>query len=112
MALTGRTLSAQEAEKWGLVNRVVSSARVGEGPDSEVVKEAIRVAEMIAENSPDSVIVSREGIKLGWEGEGAEEGTKILEREWYPRMDRGENMKEGLRAFVEKRRPKWVPSKL
>jgi enoyl-CoA hydratase/carnithine racemase len=112
MALTGRTLSAQEAEKWGLVNRVVSSARAGEGPDSEVVKEAIRMAEMIAENSPDSVIVSREGIKLGWEGVGAEEGTRILEREWYPRMDRGENMKEGVRAFVEKRRPKWVPSKL
>jgi enoyl-CoA hydratase/carnithine racemase len=110
MALTGRTLSAAEAERWGLVNKVVGKG--GEGLDSEVVKAAIQMAEMIAENSPDSVIVSREGIKLGWEGVGAEEGTKVLEREWYPRMDRGENMKEGVRAFVEKRKPRWVASKL
>jgi enoyl-CoA hydratase/carnithine racemase len=92
-----------------LVNKVVGA---GDGPGSEVVKAAVMMAEMIAENSPDSVIVSREGIKLGWEGLGAEDGTKILEKEWYPRMDKGENMKEGVRAFVEKRKPKWVPSKL
>jgi enoyl-CoA hydratase/carnithine racemase len=109
MALTGRTVGAREAESWGLVNRVVGK---GEGKDSEVVMEAVRLAEMVAENSPDSVIVSREGIKLGWEGLGAEEGTRKLERDWYPRMDRGENMREGVRAFVEKRKPKWVPSKL
>lgn len=113
MALTGRTVSAQEAEKWGLVNEVVGSAGASEGGEqSEVVKAAIQMAEMVAENSPDSVIVSREGIKLGWEGVGAEEGTRVLEREWYLRIDRGENMREGVRAFVEKRRPKWVPSKL
>jgi enoyl-CoA hydratase/carnithine racemase len=110
MALTGRTLDAREAERWGLVNRVVGSG--GEGADSEVVKEAVRMAEMIAENSPDSVIVSREGIKLGWEGVGAEEGTRLLDENWYQKMNGAENMTEGLRAFVEKRKPRWVPSKL
>jgi len=110
MALTGRTLSAHEAEKWGLVNEVVGSA--GEGSSSDVVKAAIRVAEMIAENSPDSIIVSREGIKIGWEGVGAEEGTRKIGEELYPKMNMGENMTEGVRAFVEKRKPKWVPSKL
>jgi len=110
MALTGRTLSAKEAESWGLVNKVVGSA--GEGESSEVVKAAIKLAEEIAENSPDSVIVSREGIKLGWEGVGAEEGTRLLAENWYKRIDNGENMVEGVRAFVEKRKPNWVPSKL
>ncbi|RFU31110.1 hypothetical protein B7463_g5228, partial [Scytalidium lignicola] len=104
MALTGRPLSAAEAERWGLVNRVV--------PKGKSVEEAIKMAEMIAANSPDSVIVSREGIKIGWEAMSAEEGTRFLAEQWYPRINRGENMKEGIRSFVEKRKPKWVPSKL
>jgi enoyl-CoA hydratase/carnithine racemase len=41
-----------------------------------------------------------------------EEGTQVVEKEWFPRMDQGENMKEGLKAFVEKRKPRWVDSKL
>jgi enoyl-CoA hydratase/carnithine racemase len=104
MALTGRTLSAEEAREWGLVNKVVGR--------EEVVEESIGIAETIAGNSPDSVIVSREGIKMGWEGVGAEEGTRLLAENWYSRMDKGENMKEGVRSFVEKRKPVWVPSKL
>lgn len=102
MALTGRSLSAEEAERWGLVNKVVE----------DVVGEAVKVATMIAENSPDSVIVSREGIKIGWEGLGAQEGTERLAKDWFSRMEGGENMIEGVRAFVEKRKPKWVDSKL
>jgi enoyl-CoA hydratase/carnithine racemase len=104
MALTGRTLSAGEAREWGLVNRVVKKGTC--------VQEAIEMAKLVAANSPDSVIVSREGIKMGWEGVGAEEGTRLIMENWYSRMDKGENMKEGVRSFVEKRKPRWVPSKL
>lgn len=104
MALTGRKVSAEEAREWGLVNRVVGK---GEG-----VREALSVAALVVGNSPDSVIVSREGIKMGWEGVGAEEGTRLITENWYSRMDKGENMKEGVRSFVEKRKPVWVPSKL
>lgn len=106
MALTGRALGAEEAERWGLVNRVVG------GGEGEVVREAVRVAEEIAANSPDSVIVSREGVKAGWEGMGVQEATDSTLRDWYVKMDKGENMREGVRAFVEKRKPRWVPSKL
>ncbi|KAJ9194924.1 hypothetical protein DTO164E3_7128 [Paecilomyces variotii] len=114
MALTGRTVSAEEAEKWGLVNEVVV---VGEGDEEEVVSEkvvkrAVDVAEGIAANSPDSVIVTREGIKMGWEGVGAEDGSRLLIDNWEKRLNEGENMKEGVKAFVEKREPKWVDSKL
>lgn len=110
MALTGRTYSAQEMKEWGLVNKVVGSS--GEGVDSDVVKEAIKLAEEIAENSPDSIICTREGIKIAWEALGADEGTVKIMTDWYPHMDKGENQIEGVRAFVEKRKPKWVPSKL
>jgi len=106
MALTGRTVPADEAYQWGLVNKVVGD---GEG---EVVAAAIDYAKMIAENSPDAVIVSREGIKMGWEGIGAEDATRMANDTWYPRLAAGENIQEGVRAFVEKRKPKWRPAKL
>jgi enoyl-CoA hydratase/carnithine racemase len=104
MALTGRSLGAEEAREWGLVNKVVKKGTC--------VNEAVKIAEVISGNSPDSVIVSREGIKMGWEGVGAEEGTRLLAENWYSRMDKGDNMKEGVKSFVEKRKPRWVPSKL
>ncbi|PNS17924.1 3-hydroxypropionyl-coenzyme A dehydratase [Sphaceloma murrayae] len=103
MALTGRTVSAKEAAGWGLINGVVQG---------DVVAEAVKMGQMIAENSPDAVIVSREGVKLGWEGIGAEEGSRLLIDQWYPRLLRGENIKEGVKAFVEKRKPVWKEAKL
>ena len=106
MALTGRVVPAQEAKEWGLVNKVVGD---GEG---EVVDAAVEYAKMIAENSPDAVIVSREGIKMGWEGVGSEDATRIANDSWYPRLLAGENIKEGVKAFVEKRKPQWKAAKL
>lgn len=104
MVLTGRRVTAQEAEKWGFVNEVVENGKI--------VERALEIAVQIAGNSPDSVIVSREGIKMGWEGVGAEEGTRLLVENWEKKLNAGENIKEGLRAFVEKRKPQWVESKL
>lgn len=113
MALTGRTLSAAEAHSWGLVNSVTEDAPVDSNIMARpVVKKALEYAKMIADNSPDAVIVSREGIKLGWEGIGAEDGSRVLMEGWGKRLTDGENMREGLRAFVEKRAPSWVGSKL
>ena len=112
MALTGRVLGAEEARAWGLVNKVVSDSDSDEEGGGGVVAEAIRWAQEIARNSPDSVIVSRAGVRMGWEGFGVQEGTERLGRKWWAKMEGGENMVEGVRAFVEKRRPRWVDSKL
>jgi enoyl-CoA hydratase/carnithine racemase len=106
MALTGRTITADEAFQWGLVNKVTGD---GEG---EVVDAAVEYAKMIAANSPDAVIVTRESVKMGWEGVGAEDGTRISNEVWGPRLLSGENLKEGVLSFVEKRKPRWKPSKL
>ncbi len=110
MALTGRTVTADEAKEWGLVNKVVEAG--GDGEDSTAVRAALEYADMIAANSPDAVIVTRESVKLGWEGVGAEDGTRIANDTWGPRLHGGENLKEGVRAFVEKRKPKYKPAKL
>ncbi|KAK4146010.1 mitochondrial putative enoyl-CoA hydratase [Dichotomopilus funicola] len=105
MALLGRTgYTAGEMKEWGLVNFVV-----GEG---EVVQEAVRLAGEVSGNSPDAVVVSREGLRLGWEALGPERGTEVLEAGMYGRIDGGENMREGVRSFVERRRPVWRDSKL
>ena len=106
MSLTGRTLSADEAREWGLFNKVVGDA------EGEAVEAAMDLARMIAANSPDAVIVTRESVKMGWEGVGAEDGTRIANDVWGPRLLGGENLKEGVQAFVEKRKPRWRPAKL
>ncbi|KAJ5890263.1 hypothetical protein N7504_011073 [Penicillium tannophilum] len=115
MALTGRNVLPNEAEKWGLVNEIVAvggkEVSLEEG-NRILVERALAVATVIAGNSPDSVLVSREGIKLGWEGIGADEATGMLSDTWVKRLYEGENIKEGLQAFVEKRAPVWKDSKL
>ncbi len=72
----------------------------------------MRWAVEIANNSPDSVLVSREGLRLGWEGVGPVTATELLERGMWARIEAGKNMREGVKSFVEKRKPKWVDSKL
>ena len=105
LALTGRTVDARTMYDWGLVTRLV------EAP-ADVVAAAVKVAEEMCGNSPDSLIVGRRGIRLSWESGSAEEAVSTLEKEWYPRLIKGDNFAEGIRAFGEKRAPQWVNSKL
>jgi len=105
LALTGRSVDARTLYDWGLVTRLV------EAP-ADVVDAAIKVADEMCANSPDSLIVGRKGIRLSWESGNAEEAVSILADDWYPRLVGGTNFAEGIRAFSEKRSPQWVNSKL
>ncbi|KAI0109840.1 enoyl-CoA hydratase/carnithine racemase [Daldinia grandis] len=106
MALGGKKYGAREMLAWGLVNEVV------EGDGKAVLAKALEWAQRIAGNSPDAVIVSREGLKLGWEGVGPEQATDILLKGWFGRIEKGENAVEGVKSFVERRKPVWKDSKL
>lgn len=106
MALLGRNrYSAEQMERWGVVNFVVQGEKA-------LVEEAVKLAEEIAANSPDAVLTSKEGLRLGWEGLGPEKATAVLEMGMYRKLEKGENMREGVASFVEKRKPVWKDSKL
>jgi len=103
-ALTGRTATAQEMKEWGIVNSIV--------PKDQVVAEAVKYADAIAKNSPDAIICTRAGLRQGWETAAVERAVEVtLERE-FAELQRGENILEGLKAFSEKREPRWKGSKL
>lgn len=103
-ALMGEPISAQRAYEWGIVNKVVNQ--------EQVVEEAVRYAAAIAANSPDSIICTRAGLRQGWETAAVERAVElVLDREWAE-LQKGENIKEGLKAFTEKRKPVWKGSRL
>ncbi|PGH31571.1 hypothetical protein GX50_05664 [[Emmonsia] crescens] len=104
LGLTAHTLTAQEGLQWGLVQKIV--------PIDDLVNEAVDVAKLIASMSPDSVIVTRAGIRQTWETSSVEHATFLTGETYAAKLMSGENAREGMLAFKEKRLPKWVPSKL
>lgn len=104
IVLTGRRLSAQEMHSWGIVNKVV--------PVDKVVEEALRYASMIAENSPDAIICARAGLRQAWETADVEAATEEWHKRHFSLLERGENIREGLEAFIQKRPPIWKEAKL
>ena len=107
LALSAYTLGAEEAKEWGLVQRIVKSE---EG--KTLVGEAVKMGSLIAKMSPDSVFVSRTGIRQAMETASVERATQLTANAYAEKLMNGANVKEGMRAFQEKRVPNWVPSKL
>ena len=93
MILTGRMMDAAEAERSGLVSRVV--------PASELVGEAIKVAQAISALSAPSVWAAKESVNRAFETTLAE-GLRF-ERRLFHALFATEDQKEGMRAFAEKR---------
>ena len=97
LILTGRMMDAAEAERSGLVARVV--------PAASLMDEAMKVAETIANMSLPSVLAGKEAINRAFES-GLSEGI-MFERRIFHSLFATEDQKEGMKAFVEKRAPKW-----
>jgi enoyl-CoA hydratase len=97
MILTGRMMDAAEAERSGLVSRVV--------PASELLDEALKVAERIASMSRPSVLAAKESVNRAFETSLAE-GVRF-ERRLFHALFATEDQKEGMAAFAEKRQPNF-----
>jgi len=95
MVLTARSIDAHEAERAGLVSRVV--------PASELEAEAIKVAEKIASLSPTAVAMAKQAVNRCFEMSLAE-GVRF-ERALFLSLFGTRDQREGMAAFVEKRRP-------
>jgi enoyl-CoA hydratase len=97
MHLTGRFMDAAEAERSGLVSRVV--------PATKLVAEALAVAKKIAEKSQIALLAAKEAVNRAYETT-LREGL-LSERRSFQALFATEDQKEGMAAFLEKREPQF-----
>ena len=97
LILTGRMMDAQEAERSGLVARIV--------PLASLVEEAVKIAETIASMSLPSVLAAKEAVNRAFETSLAE-GVRF-ERRVFHSLFATADQKEGMAAFIAKRPPKF-----
>src|SRR5467141_4291293 len=97
LILTGRMMDAAEAERAGLVARVV--------PADKLIDEALACASQIAEFSLPSVMMAKEAVNRAYESPLSE--GMLFERRLFHALFATEDQKEGMAAFVEKRKPKF-----
>lgn len=97
LCLTGRRMEAEEAERAGLVSRIV--------PVAELMDEVMKDADKIANLSGHSVMVIKEAINRGFATTLAE-GVRFERGQFYS-LFATEDQKEGMAAFIEKRKPEF-----
>ena len=97
LILTGRMIGAEEAERAGLVARVV--------PAAELLEAALKVAEEIAAMPPLAALAAKELVNAAQQLP-LDEGIR-LERRLFHLLAATEDKAEGMAAFVEKRKPAW-----
>jgi enoyl-CoA hydratase/carnithine racemase len=98
IAYTGRFVEAEEAERIGLVNRVV--------PAENLLNEALAMAAQIASNSPGGVQLSKRALQANLDTPFA--AALELENRGQALLTRGEDMPEALQAFKERREPHFT----
>jgi enoyl-CoA hydratase len=92
--LTGRFLSADEAHFYGLVNKVV--------PVEFYLQEAVKLAHEIAQMSPVAAMLAKEAVNRSFETH-LDEGLHFERKNFYLTFA-SEDQKEGMQAFIEKRK--------
>ena len=97
MVLNNRTLSAEEAYHFGLVNRVV--------PVEVYIDQAVKLAKELAVRSPLAIRIGKEMVNHAFESFLAD-GIADERRSFYYLFS-SEDQKEGMKAFIEKRDPEW-----
>ncbi len=97
MVLTGRMMDAEEAERSGLVARIV--------PAAQLLEETLAVARRIADYSTPSTLLGKEAVNRAFETSLAE-GVNF-ERKLFYSLFATKDQKEGMEAFVAKRKPQF-----
>lgn len=97
MCLTGRMMGAEEAERAGLVARIV--------PAAELLDDALKTAAAIAAMPPMAAMVNKEMVNIAFETNLAQ--GILTERRLFQILTATEDKKEGMTAFVEKRPGVW-----
>lgn len=95
MCLSARVLDAQEADRWGLVSRVV--------PDAQLMDSTLALATRIAGYSLPALVAIKEAVNRAWEG-SLSEGMLFERRALYARFASAD-AHEGMHAFLAKRQP-------
>jgi crotonobetainyl-CoA hydratase len=99
--LTGDAMSAEEALRWGLINQVV--------PHDQLIPAALALAEKICENAPLAISASKDivyrGLDLPLDFPGS---AWELNEHYLKAVESHEDADEGMKAFLEKRKPVWA----
>ena len=98
MCLTGRMMDAAEAERAGLVSRIL--------PAADLVEEAVRTAALIASMAPLAILANKEMVNAAYET-SLSQGVQF-ERRLFHGLFGTADQKEGMAAFVEKRPGNWT----
>jgi enoyl-CoA hydratase len=95
--LTGEMMDAYEAEKSGLVAKVV--------PAETLMQETFEIAKMISNRAPVAVKLAKEAVNMAFES-SLKDGMEFERRNFYLTFS-SKDQKEGMKAFMEKREPKY-----
>lgn len=98
LIFTGDAVTAERALQMGLINKVVN--------EGEALAEALKMARRIASRGPVAIRMAKEVIRKEIEEPNMEKAIKI-ETETWPELFNTEDQKEGMRAFIEKRKPSF-----
>src|SRR2546422_1963084 len=103
LILTGRSISGNEAASRGLANRAV--------PEGQLEAEVKKSVKQLLELSPAALAVAKQAI-YAWDSIHFDKGLARAERIYLEQMMQTEDAHEGIKAFLEKREPKWKGKKL
>jgi cyclohexa-1,5-dienecarbonyl-CoA hydratase len=98
MILSGDVISAQEALALGMINKIV--------PEASLAEEVSRFVEKFKKLSGTVLKLTKEATLAGL-NDDAEKGLKVIEKIYLDRLMKTHDAIEGLKAFIDKRKPTW-----